>query len=208
MGDSPVAIPTAFIDTNVYFPGRLADLLLSLAANGLFDLCTSEPHIDEVHRVLSEYRDSPPEVVDRFCDRLTTVAKHCVARARCEEVSAELAGPDRDDLLHLAAAIEATCDYVVTNNTTDFLEAVIGPDVHRPEVITPDEFVMRLIDHGDAEEVVATFTRMQRRLTRPPLSVDELLEGLSRNGMDRTSAALRTRLEVVESTATGSALTS
>jgi hypothetical protein len=153
-----------------------------------------------------DYRKSPPGVVNRFCKRLEAVAEHVVDRSRCEEISVDLVGPDTDDLLHLAAAIEAKCDYVVTNNTKDFLGAVIASDTHRPAVVTPDEFVIRLLDYGGGDEVVATFVRMQGRLTRPPMSIQELLDGLSRNGMDGTVAALRARLaEVAVSTVESSA---
>lgn len=52
---SPVAtrpIPLVFVDTNVFYPVRLADLVLSCVGDGLFDLCVSDPLLDEIERVL------------------------------------------------------------------------------------------------------------------------------------------------------------
>lgn len=45
-------IRLVLVDTNVLFPVRLADLVLSSAADGLFDLCVSDDLLDEIERVL------------------------------------------------------------------------------------------------------------------------------------------------------------
>jgi predicted nucleic acid-binding protein len=41
-----------FVDTNVFYPVRLADLVLSSVGDGLFDLCVSDHLLDEIERVL------------------------------------------------------------------------------------------------------------------------------------------------------------
>jgi len=48
-----------FVDTNVLYPVRLADLVLSSVDDGLFDLCTSDHLLEEVERVLVNAKGLP-----------------------------------------------------------------------------------------------------------------------------------------------------
>jgi hypothetical protein len=101
-----------------------------------------------------------------------------------------LTGPDPDDLLHLAAAIEARCDVVLTNNTDDFTKAKVSDGRRVPAILTPDQFFSRLIADGLGEDLAQTVSRISAKLKRPYRSPTEILEGLV-CGLIETAKGLR-----------------
>jgi predicted nucleic acid-binding protein len=186
-----VPIPVAFLDTNVLWPVNLADLLLSTAEAGFFDLCTSDDLVEETERVLVEYKGLPQEKAATFASQVRELAEQHVPRSRYMSLAGRLTGPDPVDLLHLAAAIEAGADYVVTNNTRDFINAVVPAETASPTIVTPDELIMIFIDDGLDIDLVSTVQRMADRRRRPPMTIDEVIALIERDGLTRTSDALR-----------------
>jgi hypothetical protein len=67
-------IPLVFVDTNVLYPVRLADLVLSCAVDGLFDLCVSDDLLDEIERVLTASKGLRTEKVRTFRSNVEAVA--------------------------------------------------------------------------------------------------------------------------------------
>jgi hypothetical protein len=59
-------IPLVFIDSNVLYPVRVADLVLSSADDGLFEVCVSENLLVEIERVLIEVKGLAPEKAKVF----------------------------------------------------------------------------------------------------------------------------------------------
>jgi predicted nucleic acid-binding protein len=102
-------IPLVFIDSNVLYPVRVADLVLSSADDGLFEVCVSDDLLIEIERVLIEVKGLAAEKAKIFTKAVASNSAHVVANAQYIELASLLTGPDLDDLLHLAAAIEAGC---------------------------------------------------------------------------------------------------
>jgi hypothetical protein len=77
----------------------------------------------------------------------------------------------------LAAAIQAEADLIVTMNLKHFPAKTLA--THGLEPIHPDAFVMRLLEI-DSSLVLTAIRRQRAALSRPALSVAELLEVFER----------------------------
>jgi hypothetical protein len=60
------ATPLVFLDSNVLYPVRVADLVLSSADDGLFEVCVSDDLLIEIERVLIEVKGLAPEKAKIF----------------------------------------------------------------------------------------------------------------------------------------------
>ena len=185
--------PLVFVDTNVFYPVRLADLVLSCVDDGLLDLCVSDHLLNEIEHVLVERKGLSPAKAKIFRDAVASNATRTVLQADYEALAARLSGPDPYDLWHLAAAIEAGATVIVTGNITDFTR----PHPRRPRSATnrhPRPTVRQAHRDGLHNDVLATVARMSARLKNPPRSRNDILDGLATCGLKATVDALRTRL--------------
>lgn len=110
-------IPLVFVDTNAFYPVRLADLILSSIDDGLFKLCVSDHLLAEVERVLVDHKGLPADKAKIFRDAIEANALSVLRAGQYEPLADQLAGPDADDLHHLAAAITGGADFIITENT-------------------------------------------------------------------------------------------
>lgn len=180
-----------FVDTNVFYPVRLADLVLSCASDGLFDLCVSDDLGEEVERVLIEHKGLPVEKARTFWAAVEATANSRLKRAEYFPVREHLDGPDHDDLWHLAAAITVEADVILTSNTSDFEKAQVPDTLTCVSILGPDDFFVQLINDGLGTDVAATIRRMSARLKRPPRTPTEIIDGLEHIGLIETAALLR-----------------
>lgn len=192
--------PRAFVDTNVFYPVRVADLVLSCVDDGLLDLCVSEHLLNEIERVLIEHKGLAAAKAKVFRDAVAANAIRTVRPADYEALAASLSGPDPDDLWHLAAAVAAGATVIVTENTTDFTRARVPTGFAMPRIATPDQLFSSLIADGLQDDLLATVARMSARLKNPPRTQSEIIKGLAACGLKATAAALRTRLAQSEET--------
>ena len=81
-----------------------------------------------------------------------------------EPLADQLAGSDAHDLHHVAAAIAGCADFIITENTADFLAAVLPDGVTPPAIVTPDEFFARLLRVGFEDAVLETVHRISLKL--------------------------------------------
>lgn len=91
--------------------------------------------------------------------------------------------PDENDRHVLAAAIRAKAEVIVTLNQKDFPASILSSfDI---EALHPDEFIFDLFDlnHALALEAVR---RQRHSLRHPPLTTDEFLEMLLKQGLPMT----------------------
>lgn len=185
------SIPLVFLDSNVLYPVRLADLVLSSVDDGLLEVCVSDDPLIEIERVLIETKGLAAEKAKVFTNAVSSNAAHVAPKALYAELAAALTGPDPDDLLHLATAIQSGCDVLLTNNTRDFTKAVV-PGGHRvPVVLTPDQFFGQLIAEGLDADLAETVLRISTKLKQPVRSPTQLLDGLEVCGLIETTKSLR-----------------
>jgi predicted nucleic acid-binding protein len=194
MPPTETTTPRVFVDTNVFYPVRVADLVLSCVDDGLLELCVSEHLLNEIERVLVEHKGLAAAKAKTFRDAVAANAIRAVHPADYEALAATLAGPDPDDLWHLAAAVAAEATVIVTENTTDFARARVPDDFTMPLIATPDQLFISLIADGLQDDLLATIARMSARLKNPPRTPSEIIEGLAACGLRATAKALRTRL--------------
>ena len=158
---SDAHVPLVFVDTNAFYPARLADLILSSIDDGLFELCVSDHLLDEVEQVLVDHKGLPADKARVFRDAVGANALIVIPRRQYEQLTDQLVGPDADDLHHLAAAIVGGVDFILTDNKADFLKTSVPADVTLRQIVSPDEFFARLL-HAGATPV------LRRSLAGPP----------------------------------------
>lgn len=187
-------IPLVFVDSNVFYPVRLADVVLSSVDDGLFDLCVSDHLLDEIERVLVAEKGLPADKAQVFRDAVQANAAVHVDEAQYAALRLQLLGPDPDDLWHLAAAIVAGADVIMTANVRDFVNAQVPPEYRPVEVMTADEFFDRLALEGLDGDLAATIRRISAKLQNPPRSPTEILDGLEQIGLTKTASHLRVHI--------------
>lgn len=96
--------------------------------------------------------------------------------------------PDLDDRHVLAAAIRCNASVIVTFNQKDFPSEAVCP--FGIEAQHPDEFIENLFGL-DAFSVVGAAQRQRKQLKLPPMDVAAYLDLLMRQGLVRSSQALK-----------------
>jgi hypothetical protein len=102
-----------------------------------------------------------------------------------------LISPDPDDRHVLAAAIAVSAQVIVTRNRKDFPAKTLAQWNIRPK--SPDDFVRDVIDL-DPQAVWACVQQIVDSRTKRPVTVDDVLGELQRDGLVASTAALRMRL--------------
>jgi predicted nucleic acid-binding protein len=184
-------VPLVFVDTNVFYPLRLADLILSSVDDGLFELCASDHLLAEMERVLIDHKRLSADKAKIFREAVEANALRVVRAGQYELLTERLAGPDTDDLHHLAAAITGGADFIITENTVDFLTAHVPDEVTPPAIVTPDEFFAQLLHAGFEDDILGIVQRISMKLKNPPRSPSEILDGLEQIGLSKTVTHLR-----------------
>jgi hypothetical protein len=105
-----------------------------------------------------------------------------------------IALPDADDRHVLAAAIQCGADVIVTFNLRDFPREILRP--YGIVALHPDQFIMQ--QWGKSPELACKAAKQQRAsLKNPPLTVDEYLASLQRQGLAQTVARLREHADAI-----------
>lgn len=178
----------ALYDANVLYPAPLRDFLIRLAMTGLVSARWSDTIHEEWTRNLLKNR---PDLRRDQLERTRTLMELAVPGARVENFEHRIAAlnlPDPHDRHVLAAAIEGDAETIVTFNTRDFPQAVLGP--YGIQAQPPDDLVLDLLSRHP-ETIHALVRAHRRELRNPPKTVDEYLEVLGRVGLGRTVERLR-----------------
>lgn len=176
---------TAILDANVLYPSFLRDLLLSLAEVYLYRPKWSEEIEDEWLRNLHKNRADIPS---SNLERTAILMNRAFPDAKVEGYNAliqSLTLPDPDDRHVLAAAILGKADVIVTSNLSDFPnEELIKFNV---QAISPDEFVLNLIDL-DGGKAKNALENMQARRKNPPVTIEELINMMENRELINSAA--------------------
>src|SRR5690606_31498267 len=100
-----------------------------------------------------------------------------------EQRMQDLELPDVEDRHVLAAAIEAEAGMILTWNLKDFPETMLSS--HGLQAATPDDLLAKLTDER-REEMTAVLREARLSLKQPPLTADEYLATLRKQGLTRT----------------------
>lgn len=180
---------TAVLDANVLYGNLIRDVLLSLAAAGLYHARWSR----EIHREWSSHLEkNRPDLVAKIPLLIETIDKSvpdCLVE-NYEYLIDTLILPDPKDRHVLAAAIVGHADAIVTENLKDFPAAALA--VHGLEAQHPDDFIMNQLELRPFE-ALAAIKRMRERMARPVFTVSELIGLIEKRGLPQTAQFLRAR---------------
>jgi hypothetical protein len=105
----------------------------------------------------------------------------------------EVGGRDPDDDVHMAAAVAAGADALVTWNRKDFTcDFIRNSNV---QVVDPDDYLCSLWDEFP-DEVVETIRRLAAEKRRPSLTPEELVGYLERAGVPAFASKVRERMNL------------
>lgn len=179
---------TVVYDANVLYPAPLRDLLIRLAMTGQFRARWTDDILDEVFRnILADRPQLKREQLERTRELMNMAVRDVLVDGH-HPLMADLDLPDPDDRHVLAAAIRCGAQSIVTHNLKDFPREKLEP--YGVEAVHPDAFVLDLIDLAPGAVLVVT-QEQAAALKNPPMSLDEVLDILERNGIPRSVAELR-----------------
>jgi predicted nucleic acid-binding protein len=164
------------LDANILYPMPLCDTMLRLAERGLYAPRWSAEILEEARRNLVGDGRCSEEVADRrfrrirehFEDSEVTGYEELIGGLKCDEKDRHV----------LAAAIRGRAEQIVTQNVRDFPEESVA--AYFIEVITPDDFLLNILDLYP-RETVAVIRQRAAALMKPPLQVDDVLRALSKS---------------------------
>lgn len=171
------------LDACVLYPSFLRDLLIRLGLTGLYQPKWSATIEDEWQRnLLANRTDLTPEQNQRTAALMNTAVPDAMITG-FEPLIDSVDLPDVDDRHVVAASVRSNSEIIVTFNLKDFPAPALN--AFGIEALHPDDFVMDLFDLNRAF-VLSAVTTQRSNLRRPPMSVDEYLEALLRQGMAQT----------------------
>jgi predicted nucleic acid-binding protein len=194
MTNDPVAAEprlVAVCDACVLYSITMADLLVSLGEASLFrPRWTQEIH-DEWIRNVIEHRGESGVVTREKLEARRDAMIEAIENSLVEDYDQLIPTimlPDPDDRHVLAAAIKAEADLILTTNLKDFPEKTLA--AWNLAAKHPDDFTTDLL-RTDQEAVVAVVKEMRGRRKRPPISAEDFLAQLERQGLKKFVAELR-----------------
>jgi len=175
------------LDACVLYPPALRDLFMWLAAAIAYQpRWTEDIHAEWIRNVLKNKPGVTPAQLERTRLLMDRVSEDCLVTGYEKHIPT-LTLPGPDDRHVLAAAIEAKSSVIVTFNLSDFPASVLRqfgvramhPDKYLTALLedVPDLFLMGLKDH-------------RASLRNPPKAVEEYLETLRINGLNRLAERL------------------
>ncbi|MEA5594683.1 PIN domain-containing protein [Rivularia sp. UHCC 0363] len=163
------------LDACVLFPMYLRDTLLSTADLGLYMPFWSQRILDEAMRNLVQ----KGKITAEKATNLERVMKAAFVESMVEvpgELEEVMTNHPKDRHV-LATAVMAKANTIVTNNLIDFNAEALNP--WNVIALSPDEFLSQLFDVYPLE-MVQVVQKQSRRYKKRPLSVDDLLDLLSK----------------------------
>lgn len=177
----------AVLDANVLYPAPMRDLLLSLAAEGLYQpKWSAEIQWEWVSNLLN----NRPDLTRKRLFRTVNAMENAFPDAKIFRYQMLIPGlllPDPDDRHVLATAIRGRAEIIVTQNLKDFPASVLAEfDI---ETIHPDQFSSEFFQLYP-ETAMSAFRKMVRRLKNPPQTAEQVVETLRRNGLGKTATLI------------------
>lgn len=146
---------TAVLDANVLYPFLVRDVLLSLAAAGLYRPLWTDAINAEWTRHLIERKPERAENIRATVSIMNDAFPEAIVW-NYEDLVPVLELPDPDDRHILAAAIRGGASIVVTENIADFPADVL--DRYDLEARTADDFVLSTVELYPTDAIVALRT--------------------------------------------------
>lgn len=161
---------------------------MELALTDLFRAkWTNEIHDEWIRNLLLNRKDLKREQLEKTRDLMNAHARDALVEGY-EKLIPALTLPDPNDRHVLAAAIRSSASIIVTFNLKDFPNPAIKE--FGIEAQHPDDFLTHLLDLSP-ELVCLALRECRQKLKNPPKSIDEYLERLEKQDLDKTIAILK-----------------
>lgn len=176
------------LDACVLYPARLRDLLMHLGIAGLYQpKWSAEIHREWCRNLLM----NRPDITQAALTRTVELMERALPDARVvgfETLIEGLTLPDENNRHVLAVALRAKAEVIVTLNQKDFPASALQK--FNIEALHPDDFITDLLDlsPGLALEAVR---RQRQSLRHPPLSTDDFLDMMLKQGLNGTVSVLK-----------------
>jgi hypothetical protein len=179
---------TVVYDACVLYSNHLRDVLMQLAVTGLCRAkWTDQIHDEWTRNLLDNRPDINPDKLQRLRRAMDRAVPDCLVTG-FESIVPALSLPDPEDRHVLAAAIIAEANVIVTVNLKDFPVDVLSS--YGIKAQHPDSFIAELIEL-EPRRVRAAIQTIQSRLNHPPVSFDDYMEVLMRQGLTASVFRLR-----------------
>ncbi|MCP3104949.1 PIN domain-containing protein [Myxococcus sp. K15C18031901] len=169
------AIFRVFLDANVLFPMAVRDTLLRAAEAGLVQPYWSERVLEEMRRNLVKQGQCSEEQSARLVAIIHRAFPESLVTGY-EQFEASMRN-DPDDRHVAAAALLAHAQVIVTNNLKHFRKVDLPSSM---EAQSADDFLRHLFDLAP-RKMLDVLRRQAEDKRRPPMTLDQLLDGLSRS---------------------------
>jgi predicted nucleic acid-binding protein len=170
-----------FVDTSVLFPFSVMDLFLALTEDGVHQMLWTDELLDEWERVIIREQRRTSETAISVTSAIREFFADCrILPESYAHLVDQMPGNDPDDHVHMAAAVAAGVDALVTANRADF-----PTDPLRKlgvEVMGPDAYLAELFEDLPSE-VTGAVLRIASERTRPPMTPSDLLTALRGAGL-------------------------
>ena len=178
-------------DANVLYPNTLRDLLIRIAQlPHLVQAKWTDEILDEMLRALRKnLPDISEEKARRLRERMNAAVRDCLV-VGYEPLVEVLDLPDPDDRHVLAAAVKVNAQLIVTWNRKHFPQGKLAPWGVRAK--SPDDFVRDTMGI-DSQAVWACVQQIVDSRTRRPVTVEDVLGELERDGLVASVADMRLR---------------
>ena len=179
---------TVVFDACVLFPAPLRDILLELAAAGLFRArWTDEIHDEWIRSLLKTRKDLTAEQLHRTRNMMNQAVLGSLVTDH-QDLIPGLTLPDENDRHVLAAAIKCGASVIVTSNLKDFPADYLWRFGIEPQ--HPDDFIACQFDLNQPVACSA-IKRLRQRLKNPPKSVAEYIQTVEKLSLPQTVQRLK-----------------
>ena len=169
----------AVLDACVLIPASLRDTLFRCAQANLYSMRFSNEILEEMRRNLIKKGMTTEE----SANRLVSIIRDKFGESLVEgyEQFLPFMFINSKDRHVLAAAVACRADYLVTQNLDDFPQTILR--CFRVEAVSPDRFLLDLFQ-SHPEIMPALIFEQANNLSRPPKTVDDILNSLSLHAKD------------------------
>lgn len=165
---------SAILDACAIYKANVRDVLFYSYAADLYRMYLTEEIVDEMADALDL------RLGENRGLRVATAIRRAFPEAFVENYQGLIRGislPDDGDRHVLAAAIKAEAHVIITDNVKDFPENIVR-DRYGIDVQTCDAFLLNLL-HDDTNAVLEIVRKLPQGLTKPILSLQDVVRGLS-----------------------------
>ena len=172
------------------------DLFLALSEDGVHQVLWTDELLEEWERVIVREQRRTSETAGSVTAAIREFFADCrILPESYAHLIDQMPGDDPDDHVHMAAAIAAGVDALVTANRADFPSGPLRK--LGVEVMGPDTYLAELFEDLPFE-VTGAVLRIARERTRPPMTPSDLLAALRRAGLSAFPDRVERKLQAAD----------